>query len=81
MSDKKMAELLMIFFVLLWVIITAMLGGIAVGMNLIIPVFSTIRLLLGVSAISFAVSVLFMVCNYNKIIESLEFSDKKRSSN
>lgn len=78
MSDKKMAELLMIFFVLLWVIITAMLGGIAVGMNLIIPVFSTIRLLLGVSAISFAVSVLFMVCNYNKIIESLEFSDKKK---
>ena len=49
MSAKKKLQLLGIFFVLLWVLATVIFGGIFMGLNLIIPIFSTPRLILGVT--------------------------------
>lgn len=74
MSAKKKLQLLGIFFVLLWVLTTVIFGGIFMGLNLIVPIFSTPRLILGVSIVCFAVSVLFMVVQYEEILESLEAS-------
>lgn len=74
MNAKKKAQLLIIYFALLWMITTVIFGGIFMGLNLIIPIFSTPRLILGVTILCFAMSVLFMVVNYEEILESLEAS-------
>lgn len=71
MNAKKKAQLLIIYFALLWMITTVIFGGIFMGLNLIIPIFSTPRLILGVTILCFAMSVLFMVVNYEEILESL----------
>ena len=74
MSAKKKLQLLAVFFVLLWMLLTVIFGGIFTGLNLIVPIFSTPRLILGVSIVCFAVSVLFMVVLHEEILESLEAS-------
>lgn len=74
MSAKKKLQLLGIFFVLLWVLTTVIFGGIFMGLNLIIPIFSTPRLILGVTILCFAMSVLFMIVKFEEVLESLESS-------
>ena len=68
MSAKKKLQLLGIFFVLLWVLTTVIFGGIFMGLNLIVPIFSTPRLILGVTILCFAMSVLFMVVKFEDIV-------------
>ena len=74
MNAKKKVQLLIIFFALLWMITTVIFGGILVGLNLIVPLFSTLRLFLGVTILCFAMSVFFMIVKYKDILESLESS-------
>lgn len=74
MNNKQKLKLLGLFFMLLWVLTTVIFGGILMGLNLIAPIFSTPRLVLGVSVMCFAMSVLFMVVKYEDIVDSLESS-------
>ena len=72
MKDRELLKHVFMFFLLLWVVLTMVFGGVMLGLNVIVPVVSTLRLFIGTVSICFAVSVALVIANYQDIVDNYE---------